>query len=143
MSTDVKETETQSDPYLTVPVFKNHINRLIDENTIRLRLLRDVYAKVYSILNVNNINCNILRDMTFVGVSNGHFTYEIVERKIAFCIEVIILNFHTPPAINFTVRNTHSNVNTHQQFSCYDDKNKLDGKFIFFFTNHFSRYYCA
>lgn len=116
-------------------------DRLETDYQHKIKLLRDFYTRMYSILDENRIALSILDSMTIFYVTSVHISYQIDAGKFKFIIDLYLIEGKVQPHIVFTVKNTVSKKIYQTIFIVYQSEVALSAQFMLLFRNAFTEYY--
>lgn len=116
-------------------------NQLETEYQVKIKILRDIFPRVETILKDNRISIDVLADMTLFVVSNQHISYQTESGKYKFIIDYHITSPATDSYIVITLKNLASNNIKQEKFIIYKTESTLTPQFTLLFRNAFSNYY--
>jgi hypothetical protein len=128
-------------PYMNFSNIRKVFNDLEEEYSTKIKILNDIFAKIYSILEENNIKHQIIDDMMRKHVNDAHIFYEKTEGNFIFTIHLHLINTKKEPSVQFTLRNTKTSKIYNDVLYAYRFETLLSNQFMMVFKNVFGEYY--
>lgn len=128
-------------PYMNLSNIRKVFNDLEEDYSTKVKILHDVFAKIYAIFEENNIKHQLIDEMVKKQADIYHLFYEKTERNFILSIHLQLANAKKEPSIQFTLRNTKTSKIYNDVIYAYRMETLLSPQFMMVFKNIFTEYY--